>query len=383
MNERRAMERALVLARRGLGTTRPNPPVGAVVVRDGRVVGEGFHARAGEDHAEVIALRAAGDAARGADLFVTLEPCNHTGRTGPCTEAILAAGIARVHIAAPDPDRESASGSARLREAGVTVDFGLGARAASHLLAGFASRVERGRPRFTLKMAASLDGRIATAKGESRWISSSASRAWVHRRRREADAILVGSGTVARDNPALTTRAVTGRSPDRFVLDTTLSGRPDARVWTDDGVRRVVLTTEAAPEAARETLRGNGVEVWVLPGDDSGRVSLPAAARRLGEEGYTHVLCEGGGKLAGSLFAEHLVDTAWVFLSRRLLLGGGGAPGWTEGLSVSAVPRAPQISRTDIRPLGDDWLVTLVPEAAQWWDPEILTAPAVRQVAEV
>jgi len=371
----RAMKRALVLARRGMGTTRPNPPVGAVLVKDGRVVGEGRHEKAGEAHAEVAALAAAGGDARGATLYVTLEPCDHHGRTGPCTQAVLEAGVAAVVIARRDPSEVSGAGADTLREAGVDVSFGLGAREAGYLLAGFQSRVERGRPRILLKMATSLDGRIATGKGDSRWISSPPSRAWVHRRRREADAVLVGAGTVVKDNPALTTREVAGRSADRIVVDSTLRVRPDARVWNDDGVRRIAVTIETSPASARQELLDRGVGVWILPPDKAGRPSLRSLASKLGDEGYNNIFCEGGGTLAGALFQDHLVDQAWLFQSRSILLGGEG-PGWTQGLSVPAVARATRVTRTAMRPLGGDWLVTLVPESAQWWDPETAAAEA-------
>ena len=364
------MRRALVLARRGMGTTRPNPPVGAVLVRDGRIVGEGYHRRAGGDHAEVFALRQAGEKARGATLFVTLEPCKHQGRTPPCAPALIRAGVRRVHIGALDPNPVSGGGAELLRQAGVEVVQGPGEREAAHLLAGFASLVQRARPRFTLKVAVSLDGRLATAARDSRWISSEIARAWVHRRRREADGVLVGAGTVRDDDPSLTTRAVVGRSPDRFVVDSRLSVPPEARVWNDDGVRRVAATTAEAPAPARRALEQRGVEVWTLPADAEGRVDLPALAERLGEEGYTNLLVEGGGVLAGALLAARLVDVAWIVVAPRMLLGGGG-PGWTEGLRVPAVPRAVHLAQVTVRPMGSDYLVTAVPDAAQWWAPEV------------
>jgi diaminohydroxyphosphoribosylaminopyrimidine deaminase/5-amino-6-(5-phosphoribosylamino)uracil reductase len=199
------------------------------------------------------------------------------------------------------------------------------------------------------------------------------SRAWVHRRRREADAILVGANTVRHDNPALTTRMVRGKSPDRFVVDSKLSVSAKARVWSEDGARRVAVTTESAPENKRRELQACGVEVWALPADADGRVLLRAFAEKLGEEGYTNLLAEGGGVLAGALFASHLVDVAWVMAAPHLLLGGGG-PGWTEGLRVPAVSRGLRIAHTDFRRIGPDWLVTLVPESAQWWAPEVIHA---------
>jgi diaminohydroxyphosphoribosylaminopyrimidine deaminase/5-amino-6-(5-phosphoribosylamino)uracil reductase len=362
------MNRALALARRGMGFVRPNPPVGAVLVRDGEIVGEGHHHTPGREHAEIVALRAAGERARGADLFVTLEPCNHEGKTPPCVPRLVEAGIRRVHIAARDPNPRSGSGARALEREGIPVEMGPGGRAAAHLIAGFRSHLERGRPRFALKVASSLDGRIATANGDSRWISSKIARAWVHRRRREADGILIGGGTARRDNPSLTTRHVTGRSPDRFVVDSNLRVSAGNKVWNDDGIRRVAAAVESAPSEAAAALTAKGVEVWRLPAGPSGRVSLRALAERMGKDGYTNVLVEGGGTLAGAMLQEHLVDVVWI-ATGNLLLGGRG-PGWTEGLSVPAVARAVRISRTACRPLGPDWLMTLVPESAQWWDPE-------------
>jgi len=312
-------------------------------------------------------MQSAGDQARGATLYVTLEPCNHDGKTPPCVPEIIEAGIERVQVGARDPNPLSGDGVEALRDAGIDVVMGPEHRAAAYLVAGFASRLARKRPRFALKMAVSLDGRIASGGGDSRWISSGVARAWVHRRRREADGIVVGVGTVLADNPALTTRLVAGRSPDRFVLDSKLRSSPKARVFKDDGVRRVVVTTEEAAEK-RAPFEEKGVRVWVLE-EEGGRVSLPAFARRLGDEGYTQMLVEGGGTLAGAILGAHLVDVAWLVTARHLLLGGGG-PGWTQGLEVNAVPRALRVSRADLRPLGPDWITTLVPESAQWWDPE-------------
>jgi diaminohydroxyphosphoribosylaminopyrimidine deaminase/5-amino-6-(5-phosphoribosylamino)uracil reductase len=363
-----AMRRALVLGRRGMGRVRPNPPVGAVVVQDQRIVGEGYHRVVGEAHAEIEAMRAAGDHTRGATLYVTLEPCNHDGKTPPCVSAIIEAGIKQVYIGARDPNPLSGDGIEALRNAGIEVVMGPERRRAGYLVAGFASRLERKRPRFALKMAVSLDGRIASGGGDSRWISSEVARAWVHRRRREADGIMVGVGTVLADNPALTTRAVKGRSPDRFVLDSKLRSSPKARVFREDGVRRVVVTTEDSTEK-RASFEAQGVDIWAVAAEEGGRVSLPAFARKLGDEGYTQMLAEGGGTLAGALFSAHLVDVAWLVTAPHLLLGGTG-PGWTQGLEVSAVPRALRISRADMRALGPDWITTLVPESAQWWDPE-------------
>lgn len=367
---RRALARALVLARRGMGATHPNPPVGAVVVRDQRIVGEGYHRVYGGAHGEIEALQQAGELARGATLYVTLEPCNHAGRTPPCVPSVIAAGITQVVVGTADPNLQSGHGTQALRDAGIEV-VETRTREAAHLVAGFASWVERRRPRFTLKLASSLDGRLASSQGDSRWISSPVARAWVHRRRREADAILVGAETALRDNPALTVRSVAGRSPDRFVVDSTLRSNPEARVWKADGVRRVIATTENAPQDRRDALAAKGVEVWVFPADADNRVPLRALAERMGSEGYTTTLVEGGGVLAGAFLQAQLADTLNLVVAPQLLLGGGGARGWSEGLTIPAVSRALRLSRTQFRQLGPDWLITAVPSYAQWWDPEL------------
>lgn len=368
-SSQRAMRRALVLARKGMGSVRPNPPVGAVVVREGRVVGEGFHHAAGTAHAETLALERAGSEARGADLHVTLEPCNHQGKTPPCVPQIIRAGVARVFYAVPDPNRKAPGGLEALAEAGVEVHLGPCTREAAYLVAGYRSREERNRPRVFLKVGVSIDGRLATPSGDSKWITSEVARAWVHRRRREADAILVGADTVVKDNPQLTTRHVRGRSPDRFVVDSRLRTPVKARVWNEDGARRVAVTTEQAPEEKTRELSARGVEVWTVAADENNRVVLPELVTRMGDEGYTTLFVEGGGNIAGAFFQNHLVDCAWVAMSRRVLLGGGG-PGWTEGLSIPAVARAIHMSRSDLRRVGPEWLFTFVPEFAQWWDPE-------------
>jgi diaminohydroxyphosphoribosylaminopyrimidine deaminase/5-amino-6-(5-phosphoribosylamino)uracil reductase len=267
-------------------------------------------------------------------------------------EGIVAAGIKRVHVATRDPNPESGSGDEALERAGIEVVMGPGQRAAAFLAAGFASRIERKRPRFSLKMAVSLDGRIASAGGDSRWISSETARAWAHRRRREADGIVIGAETATRDNPALSTRAVSGRNADRFVLDSRLRVSPGSRVWTKNRARRVAVTTPAAPAVNREGLETGGVEVWTLPDDADGRVDVTAFARR-----------------SGAVLRASLIDVIWLVTSRQMLLGGDG-PGWTQGLSIAAVPRAVKLARADLRSLGPDWLTTVVPESAQWWDPE-------------
>lgn len=352
------MRRALALARKGLGRTAPNPAVGAVVVRRGRVVGEGYHRAAGEPHAEVEALRAAGEKARGADLYVTLEPCDHRGRTPPCTAAIVAAGVARVAYAMEDPNpRVRGRGARRLREAGIMVHEGLLSGAAKELNRGFARWVVSGRPHVTLKLAISLDGQIAAAGGASRWISGEAARRLVHRMRSEADAILVGGGTARRDDPLLTARVPGGRAPRRVVVTT----RPGAilrnRLFRAGPGEVLVACPAGIPRREAERLRALGARVLPLP-SRAGRIRAADLLAALGAEGVTSLLVEGGGRTAGWLAAEDAVDR-YVLLVAPLLLGEGvrAVSGW-----ACADPQAGvRLSFEAVRRVGKDILLIAEP----------------------
>ncbi len=288
--DRAHMARALVLAERGLYTTTPNPRVGCVIVKDGAVIGEGWHERAGEAHAEVNALadaRSRGHDPRGATLYVTLEPCNHAGRTPACTDAVLAAGVGRVVAAMADPNPEAADGAARLRAAGIAVDVGLFADEARELNIGFVSRVTRGRPWVRMKAAASLDGRTALASGASQWITGEAARADGHRWRARACAILTGIGTVRQDDPQLTVRAIaTPRQPRRIVIDRHGETPPSAKVLAGDGA--LVVTA-----GERNPLWPSGVEVLALP-DAARRVDLAALMHALGRARHQRAPRRGG-----------------------------------------------------------------------------------------
>lgn len=332
-NDTKWMTEALRLARLGEGLTRPNPPVGAVVVKNGRLVGRGYHRKAGGPHAEIHALRQAGSRARGATLYVTLEPCSTFGRTPPCTEAIVRAGITRVVAAVPDPNpRHAGRGFRLLRRAGLDVAYGVCAEAARDILAPFASSMTRQRPYVTLKLAESLDGRIADSAGRSKWISGSAARAVVQGLRRQADAVLVGAGTVRLDNPSLLPRPAKGRSPYRVIVDA--AGRVPAslRVFSDEFASQTLLaTTKRCPVRRRRDYAARGARVMVLP--DSGRgVSLPALLKSLHGLGVLHVLCEGGGELAASLVRADLVDELVLFMAPVIIGGDGvgamGGKGW-------------------------------------------------------
>lgn len=346
------MARALALAAEGLYTTTPNPRVGCVLVRDGVVIGEGFHERAGEPHAEVRALldaRSRGHDPRGATAFVALEPCNHTGRTGPCTEALIAAGIARVVVAMSDPNPSAAHGSARLRAAGIAVDIGLMEREARALNCGFIARMTRERPWVRLKAAASLDGRTALASGDSQWITGAEARRDGHRFRARACAILTGIGTVRHDNPRLTVREVaTPRQPRRIVVDRNAETPPDARVLGGDGALMITA-------GARNAGWSPQLEVVTL-GDGQGRIDLRALMRELARREMNEVHVEAGAGLNGALFAAGLVDEVVLYVAPCLL--GDPARGialFDGGLAHLADRIALDIS--SIEPVGADWRV--------------------------
>ena len=331
------MRRALELAEHGRGLTAPNPIVGAVLVRGGRVVGEGWHRALGESHAEVEALARAGAAARGATLYVTLEPCVHWGRTPPCVDALLAAGIARCVVAQRDPDpRVNGRGLKTLRAAGVEIELGLLAGEAAGQLAGYRRAQATGRPRVTWKVASSLDGRIADVRGRSQWITGREARADGHRLRAASDAIVIGAGTARADDPRLTARdggedTKRRSQPLRVVVDSRLSLPPRLKLFSPPLARgTVVACTAAAPAARERALAARGVTVWRLPAARL-RVSLAALAERLAREGRHEVLLEGGGTLGASFVRDGLVQRI-VLYTAPFVLGGGLA--WCDGLSL-------------------------------------------------
>ncbi len=358
------MARALAEARRGVGRTAPNPPVGAVVVKDGAVVATGFHARAGERHAEVVALDAVAGQVRGATLYVTLEPCTHHGRTPPCVDRVLAEGIARVVIGAADPNpRVSGGGRAALRAAGVEatlVESAELARQAAALIAPFSSAMARARPWVVLKVAATLDGRVAAANGASRWITGSSARALVHELRDAVDAVLVGSGTALADDPALTVRDLPPRpdggqrrDPRRVVVDGALRCDARARVFGD---RSLVIHSTAAPFERQRAFDDAGVE-RIAAG--VGPVELRAALEALCARGVHSVLVEGGPGLAAALWRAQLVDELWWFSAPRVL--GGDAVPAVGPLALGAPDEATRIAVVGTRsfPDGDHLRVLL------------------------
>ncbi len=345
-----AMARALQLAARGLTTTSPNPRVGCVLMRDGRTVGEGWHARAGEAHAEIHALRQAGEAARGATAYVTLEPCSHFGRTPPCADALIEAGIGRVVTAMEDPNPLVAGrGLARMRAAGIVTEHGLLEAEARDLNIGFVSRMSHGRPWVRLKAAATLDGKTALDNGVSQWITGPAARADGHRWRARACAILTGIGTVREDDPQLTVRDVPcSRQPLRVLVDATLAVSPAARILQGEPI----LVAAARADAERiGALRDGGHDVVVLP-DAGGKVDLPRLMSELGSRGLNEVHVEAGFKLNGSLLREGCVDELLLYLAPMLV--GDAAQGLFNLPALSALEGATRLDIRDLRTIGPD-----------------------------
>lgn len=344
------MARALRLAESGLYSATPNPRVGCVLVRDGSIVGEGWHEKAGGPHAEVHALQSAGDLARGAAAYVTLEPCSHHGRTPPCCEALLAAGIERVVAAMQDPNPLVAGqGLAWLRDAGLAVDCGLLANEARELNIGFVSRMERGRPWVRLKAAASLDGRTALGNGSSQWITGPDARRDGHRWRARACAILTGIGTVRDDDPQLTVRDVeTARQPLRVVVDSRLEIDPSARVLQGG---RVLVVAAVENHLLASIIEARGAEVIFLP-NDAGKVDLQALMRELAKRGINELHVEAGFKLNGSLLREGLVDELVLYLAPSLL--GDASRGLFHLPALEDLAEKRTLQWRDVRQVGGD-----------------------------
>ena len=363
----RYMQRALDLAERGAGWTSPNPAVGAVVVRHGQVVGEGYHRRAGEPHAEVHALKQAGDLARGATLYVTLEPCNHYGRTPPCTEAILAAGIRRVVVATADANPVvRGRGLARLMNAGLEVWVGVGRKEARRLNEAFAKYITSGLPWVSLKVAMSLDGRVATRTGGARWITGPAARRLVHQLRHRHDAVLVGAGTVLADDPRLTVRLEQGRDPVRLVLDSRLRIPLSSRVINlPSSAPTWIFTTPNHDRDKRRLLEARGAEVIVVPGSGP-RVDIRAMLEIVGQRGITSIMVEGGPTVNAAFLKHNLVDRLYLFLAPKII-GGHEAPGPVGGAGVEEVSSAQRIEGVEVTRVGEDWLFTGYPKGR---DPE-------------
>jgi diaminohydroxyphosphoribosylaminopyrimidine deaminase / 5-amino-6-(5-phosphoribosylamino)uracil reductase len=361
------MARAVALAEGGRGATSPNPMVGAVLVRDGRVVGEGFHRAAGRAHAEAVALAAAGTGAAGATCYVSLEPCAHQGRTPPCADALVAAGVTRVVAAMADPDpRVDGAGLARLRAAGVRVDVGVGAELAAEQNAAYLTHRRLGRPRITLKAAASLDGKVAAPDGTSQWITGPAARADGHRLRAEADAVAVGAGTALADDPRLTVRLPghAGRQPLRVLVDA--AGRVGADGHLFDGeAETLVATTAVAPAVAVDAWKAAGAEVLMCAQAPEGRgVDLDDLATALGARGVLELLVEGGPRLQASLWAAGLADRLVWYLA-PLAIGGDAAPGLLTGAGAATLTDARRLRLASVDRLDDDLRIIAYPRAQE------------------
>lgn len=360
------MRAALGLARRGLGNTWPNPSVGCVVVKDGQVIGRGVTAPGGRPHAERVALAMAGQAARGADVFVTLEPCCHHGKTPPCTDALIEAGVGRVFVATRDPDhRVNGAGVARLRAAGIEVIEGLMQAEADEAGAGFHSRIVTGRPLVTLKLASTLDGRIATHAGESQWITGEPARRAAHALRGENDAVMVGVGTVMADDPALTCRLPGYKSVPmvRVVADSHLRTRMTASiVATASTTPTWILHRNGVDADRRRAFEGAGVRLMEVPAGSAG-VDLPASLAALGRAGLTRVMVEGGAQLAAALLRDDLVDRI-VWFHAPAVMGGDGWPS-AQAFGIEALAAMPRFTRLEARPVGEDMMTVLRRDRAQ------------------
>jgi len=351
------MRLALDEARKGLGRTAPNPVVGAVLVKNGKVLATGFHQKAGSPHAEVNCLRAVRKGmAKGADLYTTLEPCNHFGRTPPCSQAVLEAGVKRVICGSPDPNPlVNGKGVARLRAAGVEVVEGVLRDEADALNRPFFKFIQKKLPYVTLKAAVSLDGKLATVTGDSRWVTGEPARQRVHRLRNEVDAILVGANTVRTDSPKLTTRIHGGRDALRVVVDSRLSLAPGLEIFTQKSAAKTIVATTLPPDSRKAArFRSTGTEVWSLP-SRNGRVDLKALLEALSQRGCLHVLVEGGAEVFGSLVSEGLADELWLFLAPKLV--GKTGISWVGELGIREMSSALPLKQVSFEQVGSDLLL--------------------------
>jgi diaminohydroxyphosphoribosylaminopyrimidine deaminase/5-amino-6-(5-phosphoribosylamino)uracil reductase len=349
--DERYMKRALQLARRGMGAVSPNPMVGAVIVRAGRIIAEGWHRQFGADHAEIDALKQAGGSVRGATAYVTLEPCCHWGKTPPCVDTLVERGIRRVVIGTLDPNPlVDGKGTQILRDHGIEVTVGILEQAARKLNEVYFYYIHTGLPFITVKYAQSLDGRIATAQGDSRWISSERARKFTHRLRAQHDAIMVGRGTVLTDDPRLTVRLVKGRNPLRICLDSRLRIPLDAQVLRDDGETLIVTTDEQGKEKAA-AIRKQGKEVLVVQSEMNGRVDLKSLMKTLADRGIASILVEGGAEVITSLLKEGLVKRMVVIIAPLILGKGIEAIG---DLGIIDLDKAIKPASCEIKRIGED-----------------------------
>ena len=356
MDDERWMKRALRLAEKGRGRTSPNPMVGAILVKKDDVVGQGYHAKAGEAHAEIIALLRAGEEAKGATLYINLEPCTHYGKTPPCAPQVIKAGVKRLVIGMEDPNPlVGGKGIKALKKAGLDVRVGILERECRRLNEAFCKYILEKEPFVTLKVAATLDGKIATRGGDSKWISGEDSRRFVHKLRDQVDGVLVGIGTVLTDDPLLTTGIKGGRDPYRIVLDSRLKIPEEARVIGDFPARVVIAATELAPEDKIDRLAKRGVRIMTLPSKE-GRVDVKSCLFKLGEIGITSLLVEGGSRVNGSFLDEGLIDKLLLFLSPKVI-GDFQAPGIFGGKGVFRLQEAIPLKEMKAKRIGEDVLL--------------------------
>lgn len=351
------MRMALRLARKGAGRTSPNPMVGAVLVRGAKIVGRGYHRRAGEDHAEIVALKQAGARARGATLYINLEPCNHLGRTPPCTASLIRSGLKEVVVGIVDPNpRVAGKGIRKLRQAGIKVRRGLLEEECRRLNEAFAKSITRRVPFVILKLAASLDGRIATVTGESQWITGAAARRYVHQLRDEVDGVLVGVDTVLKDNPQLTCRLPGGRDPWRIVLDSHLRIRSKVRLLTQRGAEKtIVVAGPRAPAARVRAIERLGAKVWRLPVKGQW-IQFPSLLKKLGKMGFLSVMIEGGARTAARALSDGIVDRVVFFYAPKIIGGDGKA--MVESLGIRTMGRCKAVEEVETRRFGQDLMVT-------------------------
>jgi diaminohydroxyphosphoribosylaminopyrimidine deaminase / 5-amino-6-(5-phosphoribosylamino)uracil reductase len=349
--DRTMIRRCLTLARQALGQTAPNPMVGAVIVQDQKIVGEGFHPQAGQPHAEVFALRAAGERARGAIAYVSLEPCSHFGRTPPCADALIAAGVSKVVVGMVDPNPKVAgAGIARLRSAGIEVEVGVEAAACEELNEAFIYQMNHQRPFGIFKYAMTLDGKIAATTGHSAWVTAPEARAWVHQLRAGCDAIVVGGNTVRRDNPHLTSHGQ-GHNPRRVVMSRSLDLPTTANLWQTEIAPTIVFTTSKANPQVQRSLLQQGVEVVVLES-----LTPQQVMTELGDRGCLSVLWECGGTLAAAAIADQSIQKIFAFVAPKII-GGQDAPTPIGDLGLTQMTDALVLQRLKWRSVGDDFLI--------------------------
>jgi diaminohydroxyphosphoribosylaminopyrimidine deaminase / 5-amino-6-(5-phosphoribosylamino)uracil reductase len=351
--DRLYMKMALSLAEKGRGTTSPNPMVGAIIVREGEIIGKGFHLRTGGDHAEIVALKEAGDRANGATLYVTLEPCCHYGKTPPCTDAIVKSGIKRVIFAMLDPNPLVCGGGFEsLRQHNIVTVSGVLENSARKLNESYIKFISTGIPFLTLKIAITMDGRIAAADCSSKWITGPEARKRVHILRSWSDAVMVGVGTVLSDDPSLTVRDAEGSDPVRVILDHSLRSPLNAKIFSDNNV--ILFTGNHPDEEKLKELNKRGIEVWKSDCIE-GKISLEYILKKLGKKSITGILCEGGSTLASSLLREKLVDKVCVFIAPKIL--GSGMNGFSD-LGIETLSDAIYLKDREIEEIGDDILIT-------------------------